>query len=85
MNREDIREAVFEQLRGELPLADHHLEESDPLISLPNADSVHLLTVAAQLERKFAVEFNDQLLFGAKAVGDLVDLVEQALAEAEAR
>ncbi|WP_199442853.1 acyl carrier protein [Umezawaea beigongshangensis] len=79
MKREELLSAVREEITGELPLDGHVLREEDVLTGLPGSGSVHLLRVAAGLERRFGVEFEDERLFSAKTVGDLVDLLAGAL------
>jgi acyl carrier protein len=79
MSREEIVNTVREHLDSELSLNGQVVGESDELATLPNADSVRLVRVAARLERRFGVEFEDEGLFGAKTLADLVDLVAAGL------
>ena len=69
---------VIGELRAALPLDGHPLDESTVLRSLPDADSVNLLRVAARLERQVDAEFDDEHLFGAETVGDLAGLLDAA-------
>lgn len=76
--RQDLLDTVISQLRAELPLDRRQPAESDVLADLPDADSVHLLRIAARLERQFHVEFDDESLFAVRTVGQLVDLLASA-------
>ena len=67
---------VISELRAQLPLDGHPLDETSVLRDLPDADSVHLLRIAARLERKAGIEFDDEDLFGAETIGDLAALLE---------
>jgi len=74
-NRSEFLDMVVAELRTALDLDDSPIGESDVLRELPGADSVRLFRAAAALERRAGTEFADEDLFGAKTVGDLVDLV----------
>jgi acyl carrier protein len=75
MSRNDLFDLVVAQLRAELPLDGREIRELDRLEELPDIDSVHLCRLAVHLERQMGIEFDDELLFGATTVGELVDLI----------
>ena len=45
-------------------------------------DSLELVSLAQELQRKYQVPLNDERLIGVQTVGELVDLVEERAAEA---
>jgi acyl carrier protein len=77
--RAELISAVTEELSTQLALGDRPVAESDVLRDLPNSESVHLFRVAAKLERTVGVELDDAGLFAVRTVGDLVDLLANAM------
>lgn len=78
MDRDELYALVVKELTAVLAL-EGPVQESDPLQSLPNIDSLRLVRTAAALERSTGVTFHDEQLFDAKTVGDLVDALATAL------
>jgi acyl carrier protein len=73
VDRDELLALVVKELRAALPLEDRPVGESDLLQELPDIDSLRLVRIASALERSAGTEFDDETLFGAKTVGDLVD------------
>jgi acyl carrier protein len=46
-----------------------------PLKEVAGADSIHLLRVVAQVERRYEAEFNDEDVFQVRTINELTDLV----------
>jgi acyl carrier protein len=77
VNRDELVALVVKELRAALPLEDRPVVEADLLRELPDIDSLRLARIASALEQSTGVEFDDEVLFGAKTVGDLVDALEK--------
>ena len=73
------RTAVASDLRQRLADALHAdpgaIGPDDVLREVPGADSVHLLRVIADVERHWAVQLDDEDIFGPLTLDDLVTLV----------
>jgi acyl carrier protein len=79
VDRDELFALVVAELRAALPMGSRPVQESDLLQELPEMDSLQLVRIASALERAAGVEFEDEALFGAKTVGDLVDSLATAL------
>lgn len=78
-DKQEALAIVCERLRGELRLGGADLAEDDKLDLLPGADSVRLMRVVADLERRFDVEFDDEAIRAAETVGDMARLLVAAV------
>lgn len=82
---ENLFEIVCNGLRTELGLgAEEIIDATDQLDLLTNADSVRLMRAVSRLERVLGVELDDWDIRNAQTVGDLVALIEAALAVSKA-
>ncbi|MEU6324924.1 acyl carrier protein [Streptomyces sp. NPDC047009] len=79
MNRDELLAMVVKELATVLPLEGRPVQESDLLQELPSIDSLRLVRIASALERSAGAEFDDEALFSARTVGDLVDSLAAAL------
>jgi acyl carrier protein len=79
------RAEVVETIRGfvakELNLPPSTVLEDTPLKELSGADSVRLLRVVAQIERRYDAEFEDEDVFKVRTLNELVDLVQRYQAD----
>jgi len=75
--REQIAAVTAECLATALKIPVAQISETDVLKELPGADSMKLLVVVSKLERHWDVEFDDQAIFAARTVNELIALVEQ--------
>jgi acyl carrier protein len=83
-SRADVLQQVSALLRSELRLpGTDNLDEDVQLDLLPGADSVRLMRVIADLERTYAVEFDDDAIRSADSIGDLVTLVVSTVLDAD--
>jgi acyl carrier protein len=74
-NRQHV-EMVISEVREVLTLnREEPVDEASVLRELPGADSVNLLRVAARLERRTGIEFDDEKLYAAATVSDLAELL----------
>jgi acyl carrier protein len=77
--RDDIAEITIELIAAELKTSPSEIHGADALKLLPGADSLKLLRVVSKLERRWEVEFDDEAIFAAKTVDELVTLVEKTV------
>lgn len=75
--REQIAAVTAEFLATELKTSPAEIGGADVLKDLPGADSMKLLRVVSKLERRWDVEFEDEAVFSAKTVDELVTLVHR--------
>ena len=81
ISREQISAITTECLATELKTPLAGISGADVLKDLPGADSMKLLRVVSKLERQWDVEFEDEAIFAAKTVDDLVTLVQKCVSE----
>ncbi|MFI1336370.1 acyl carrier protein [Streptomyces sp. NPDC020845] len=74
-SRAQIAAVTIEYLATELEVSPAEIGLTDPLKALPGADSMKLLRVVSKLERQWDIEFDDQAVFAADTVEELVTLV----------
>ncbi|MDT0541916.1 MULTISPECIES: acyl carrier protein [Streptomyces] len=74
-SRERIAAITTEFLATELEISPDGIGPADTLKALPGADSMKLLRVVSKLERRWDIEFDDQAVFSAETVDELVTLV----------
>ncbi|GAA1013163.1 hypothetical protein Aple_016740 [Acrocarpospora pleiomorpha] len=75
--RAEIASVTAEFIAAELKISAAELNGADVLKELPGADSLKLLRVVSKLERRWDVEFDDEAIFGARTIDELVILVER--------
>jgi acyl carrier protein len=71
---------TIQHIAAELRISSSEIGGADLLRELPSADSMRMLRVVSKLEREFDVEFDDEAIFAAKTVDELIALVEKSLA-----
>ncbi|MGY0055398.1 acyl carrier protein [Streptomyces sp. LZ34] len=74
-SRAQIAAITTEYLATELEVSPAEIGLADALKALPGADSMKLLRVVSKLERRWDIEFDDQAVFAADTVDELVTLV----------
>ncbi|GLW46823.1 hypothetical protein Stsp02_24850 [Streptomyces sp. NBRC 14336] len=76
-------DAVVDEIRAqvgrELGLEPEKIDADTVLKNLPGADSVRLLRVVAQIERRYDVEFEDEDVFRVRTPQELAELVVRDL------
>jgi acyl carrier protein len=80
ITREQIARVTIQYLAAELGISTSDIGDADLLRELPTVDSMRMLRVVSKLEREFDVEFDDEAIFAATTVDELVALVEKSLA-----
>jgi acyl carrier protein len=73
--RTAVASDVRQRLADALPAGPRAIGPDDVLREVPGADSVHLLRVIADVERRWGVELDDEDIFGPITLDDLVTLV----------
>lgn len=79
ITRDQIALVTMQYLAAELRISTSEIGDTDLLRELPSADSMRMLRVVSKLEREFDVEFEDEAIFAAKTVDELITLVEQTV------
>lgn len=59
----------------EVPVAD--LKPETALRSLPNTESIKVLTVILKVEKRFGIEIPDEATFKLETIGEFIALVEE--------
>jgi acyl carrier protein len=73
--RDEVVQVVRGCLASELRIDTSELPDDATLRDLPGADSMHLLRIVASLERHWNIEFDDEEVFGARTVDELVGII----------
>ncbi|GHI04054.1 hypothetical protein AQI88_07770 [Streptomyces cellostaticus] len=81
LSREEIAASTIECLATELEVSPSDIDLHDVLKGLPGADSMKLLRVVSKLERRWDAEFDDEAIFAAETVDDLITLVQKYIGE----
>ena len=81
ISREQIAAITTECLATELQISPADIDVLDVLKGLPGADSMKLLRVVSKLERRWDAEFDDEAIFAAETVDDLITLVQKYIGE----
>jgi acyl-coenzyme A thioesterase PaaI-like protein/acyl carrier protein len=74
LDRADILTTIRGLVSGELSLPAGEIGDDVPLKELAGADSVKMLRVVAQIERRYDAEFEDEDVFKVRTLNELVDL-----------
>jgi acyl carrier protein len=83
ISRDSIESATWEVLAAHIPLTGIPLSAGTVLRELPGTDSLRLLQCVVDLENRFGVELDDDSVFAARTVGDLIDVLALAIGPAE--
>ncbi|MEU5536132.1 acyl carrier protein [Streptomyces sp. NPDC020362] len=81
IGREQIAAITTEFIATELEISPSDIDIYDVLKGLPGADSMKLLRVVSKLERHWNAEFDDEAIFAAETVDDLITLVQKYIGE----
>ena len=76
MDREGIRRTVIELLEADLGEHYETLEDGQKLREELGLDSVDVVSVVSQIERRFRIRLSQQELEKLATVGDVLDLLE---------
>jgi acyl carrier protein len=82
-SRDSIESVTWEVLAAHIPMAGIQRSAGTVLRELPGTDSLRLLQCVVDLESRFGVELDDDSVFAARTVGDLVDVLASAIGHAE--
>ncbi|MFI6094833.1 acyl carrier protein [Lentzea sp. NPDC051213] len=75
--RDQIASVTAGYLAAELKISAAGISGTDVLRDMPGADSMKMLRVVSKLEREWKVEFDDEEIFAATTVDELITLVEK--------
>ena len=84
MDREGIRRTVIELLEADLGERFETLSDGQKLREDLGLDSVDVVSVVSQIERRFRIRLSQTDLEKLSCVGDTLDLLEAKIAEAAA-
>jgi acyl carrier protein len=80
MNRSEIRQTLIELLENDIGEDFTNLEDGQNLREQLGLDSVDLVSVVSQVERKLRIRLSQQELEMLVTVGDVLDLLESKIA-----
>ena len=81
IERTEIREILFELFEAETGEKIESLNDDQGLAEQLGLDSVDMVSLIMQLERRFKIRMTHEELIGAKEVRLLLDLVQRKVAE----
>ncbi len=81
IERTEIREILFELFEAETGEKIESLHDDQSLAQQLGLDSVDLVSLIMQLERRFKIRMTHEELVAAQEVGQLLDLVQRKVAE----
>jgi acyl carrier protein len=84
MDREGIRQTVIELLEADLGERFETLSDGQKLREDLGLDSVDVVSVVSQIERRFRIRLSQTDLEKLECVGDTLDLLQAKIAEAAA-
>jgi acyl carrier protein len=84
MDREGIRSTVIELLEADLGERFETLSDGQKLREELGLDSVDVVSVVSQIERRFRIRLSQTDLEKLVTVGDMLDLLQAKIAEAAA-
>lgn len=82
MDRAQIRKTVIDLLEADIGEPFGHLSDEQKLREDVGLDSVDVVSVVSQIERKLRIRLSQQDLMSLVTVGDVLDLLEKKLAAA---
>lgn len=82
LKRDDIRQTLIELLEADIGERFTNLDDRKNLREELGLDSVDVVSVVSQVERRFRVRMSQQELEKLVTVGDVLDLLQSKLAEA---
>lgn len=84
MDRNAIRQTLVELMEADTGENYQNIDDAKNLRADLNLDSVDVVSIVSQVERRFRIRLSQQDLEKLVTVGDVLDLLQQKLAEAEA-
>jgi len=81
MSRDEIRQVLMELFEAETGDPIESLKDNESLSEQLGLDSVDMVSLIMQLERRFRIRLSHEELADAQQVGQLVTLVQQKLTE----
>lgn len=82
MTRDKTTSEVRRIICGVLALEEGTIAGTTPLRELPGVESIKVLRIITQIEARFAIELDEQIVFNIGTFGELVDEVEKLCAAA---
>lgn len=79
MDRDSIRQTVAELLEEDLGEKYEHLEDTQKLREELGLDSVDVVSVVSQIERRFRIRLSQEDLMQLVTVGDVLDLLHSKI------
>lgn len=83
MPRDEIRQILLELFEAETGEAITSLQDDQSLAEQLGLDSVDMVSLIMQLERRFKIRLAHEELAGAQQVGQLLSLVQRKLADGQ--
>ena len=81
MDRNAIRQTLIELLEADIGESFANIDDTKNLREELGLDSVDVVSVVSQIERRFRIRLNQQELEKLATVGDVLDLLQLKLAE----
>lgn len=81
IERTELREILFELFEAETGEKMESLDDDQSLAQQLGLDSVDMVSLIMQLERRFKIRMTHEELFAAQEVGQLLDLVQRKVSE----
>ena len=78
-SRDEIRKTLIEIIEGDMGESYSHVEDSMRLREQLGLDSVDVVSIVSQVERRFRIRLTNQELEKLVTVGDLLNLLEAKL------
>ena len=82
MNKEKTTSEVRRIICGVLAIEEGTVAGPTPLRELPGVESIKVLRIITQIEARFAIELDEQIVFNIGTFGELVDEVAKLSAAA---
>jgi acyl carrier protein len=77
VTRQEIRQTLIEMVESEMGEAYPDVQESSTLREEMGLDSIDVVSIVSQVERKFRIRLTHQELETLVTVGDVLDLLER--------
>jgi len=83
-DRDAIRQTLIELMEADTGESYTNIDDAENLRADLNLDSVDVVSIVSQVERRFRIRLSQQDLEKLVTVGDVLDLLQKKLAEGEA-
>ena len=74
---DDVNLAICSLIAEQLRLPAGEVTASSDLRNLPGVESIEILRIIAKIERKYGVEFDDQLVFKVRTVAEIASAISR--------